>query len=872
MNSDSYFRFIPLSPFPNVSLRKKFFLVSLIFLILPFYSFPQLSRTVSFPVSSLSLTTKIAADSNTYTHVLLSNLQTSDDVGVPQLPVKYINLLIPPNSTVNNIVLSNIQTISYNIDNKIFPCQPSPITGINSKKPKFVSANKGIYDSSNIYPSKIVKVVNDSYFDCENHIVTVAVYPVQYFPKENRIELNTNITFSLQFGSKIMASSKKLLGRTQENQTIYDNVLNAMIDNPEDMSSYQTKPTIMSKESFVSKVTTGVPFYKYVIITTNALSNSFTQFVNWKKKKGIDIGVVTMENILAHYTTGDVASNIIDSAGNLRQYLTDAYYSGTVYALLADSLLPNNQHSVPIRYGCGENNTWDLQVKGDDLDHIPADLYFSSLMSNWNKDGDNFYGEESNDSVSTAPNIFVGRMYFANSTEVANWTAKEMQYEQNPFNGNYSYLTKDLWTIADEMQDDGQNTTVEAYIPSSITHTTLQEAPSADAATTTGPLGTDVINALNTGYGFYNMYNHGAQIAYVVSDSLYNLKPRRGVARYTTDGPLLSTSGYTELGSFDCINANYTSTIIYSVACDVCWPDYSQRSIGDIYTTLGNSGGPAFLGDTRAGLVYYSYFVNIAFDTALYKTTAPIYNLGQTEAVSKTKYTGTYSHYIALTHNLYGDPEMPVWTATPSTFSSLTVTDAGNTITVSTGVNGSTICVCSPDNGSSYYYSVTSSSYTFTTSVRPLYVTVTNHNYIPYCAITGGTITANTSLYGQIKLLKNLTVNSGVTLTIQPGSNLFIPNNDTIIVNGTLTVAGTSANPVTFNLSGTGTWGTIAFNGSGSSGSSLNYVTINNGAGIRCLNGANPTIQNSTIQNCTQGVYVYNSSPSILSNQILNPT
>ena len=41
---------------------------------------------------------------------------------------------------------------------------------------------------------------------------------------------------------------------------------------------------------------------------------------------------------------------------------------------------------------------------------------------------------------------------------------------------------------------------------------------------------------------------------------------------------------------------------------------------------------------------------------------------------------------------------------------------------------------------------------------------------------------------------------------------------------------------------------------------------------IQCLNGADVTIQNSNIDNCTQGIYIYNSQPRILNNQIIEPT
>jgi subtilisin family serine protease len=118
-------------------------------------------------------------------------------------------------------------------------------------------------------------------------------------------------------------------------------------------------------------------------------------------------------------------------------------------------------------------------------------------------------------------------------------------------------------------------------------------------------------------------------------------------------------------------------------------------------------------------------------------------------------------------------------------------------------------------------------------------------------------------------LTQNITIPAGDNWTFQPGVTLSFGSGDSLKVNGIMTISGTTSSPLVLNFSGTGG---LVFSGSTSSSSSLSYVTINNGAGISCLNGANPTIQNSTLNNCTQGIYIYNASPSIVNNQIMNPS
>src|SRR5690606_3064827 len=81
-----------------------------------------------------------------------------------------------------------------------------------------------------------------------------------------------------------------------------------------------------------------------------------------------------------------------------------------------------------------------------------------------------------------------------------------------------------------------------------------------------------------------------------------------------------------------------------------------------------------------------------------------------------------------------------------------------------------------------------------------------------------------------------------------------------------------TAEDATFERIGSsGTWGGIVFDGSSSSNSVLDDVQIEYASGIQCIDGANVTIQNSLIEYCTNGIYVYNSQPEIINNIINEP-
>lgn len=267
-------------------LRLPFILLFVLFL--PANLFSQITRTINFPINTFSLTGKTAADSNVYLHVSLSSLHWSSEAGKPRLPVKYLKFLLPPNTRVKDITISSFTKTTRNIDHKIFPAQLPEPTSIISGVPKFIPPDKDIYGSSNPYPANIVQVAGDSYFDGDNHIVTISIYPVQYFPLSNRIEFNTDISFSLVLESYTSNIAVMPKSRAIEDQKTYDNILKAVVDNPEDIPTYQTKPLIMGKESAIQNQTavqSAVPFYKYVIVTTNSMKNSFNKFIDWKKEK-----------------------------------------------------------------------------------------------------------------------------------------------------------------------------------------------------------------------------------------------------------------------------------------------------------------------------------------------------------------------------------------------------------------------------------------------------------------------------------------------------------------------------------------------------------------------------------------------------------
>lgn len=381
--------------------------------------------------------------------------------------------------------------------------------------------------------------------------------------------------------------------------------------------------------------------------------------------------------------------------------------------------------------------------------------------------------------------------------------------------------------------------------------------------------------SLNNRYGLISWFMHGNIIGAVTMSGGDCGLPRWALSTKDNmnDGTWQEESG----NSLDNMTNYSYPSILYTIGCwqtpfDVYSPwGHSGPTLGNGFTCMTKAGGPAFLGDTRNGFYFYSSYIFCGFLDYLNSGTT---NLGAAELMSK--YTHA-DHYLSYSHNLVGCPETKMWVTTPSTFTSASVTDNGSTLTVNAGTSGCDITVCSGNNGASYYLTAHGvTSYTFSTSVRPLYITVTKPNYVPYTAVTGGTFTTNESWFGNFKVLGSVTFNSGTQLTVLSGSKIKFNSGTSLTMNGKLVVEGTSSARVMMtSASGStpGSWGTIYINGNGANNSSISYADISYGTLISVVNAAGVVIQNCNITDVTQGIYYSGSSNgSVIGNTLTSST
>ncbi|MBW6514207.1 MAG: hypothetical protein K0B87_05565 [Candidatus Syntrophosphaera sp.] len=651
-----------------------------------------------------------------YLVVKMDGLQDTELVGAPRLPVKYVNLIIPPGTDVDQIRIKTIdktfkmpREFYSKLDKKrkkplwVLPCQPPEYPSIDWVRGPFVKPDRTYY-SMKVFPERTAEVVNHGYFDGNARIVTLALYPLSYEPQKHKLTLHTTIWVGLTF-SQSKQTPLYPARRSIVLQQKYDTLLRSIVanQNPTEIQSYYNPPKDLYEPTGVSPIPvpdeTGIEeeqprklYYspptaitpdpkvaEYMIVAPEDLLPHLEHFIKWKRNKGLNVRTVSLEWLWSNYSQGDQVvyggQGIPDLAGSVRQYLFDQYMlNGLVYALLV-----GDGENFPIRYGCGRVDPLPPASGGpyNSPWRIPTEMYFSDFNGNWNVDNDVFLGEPysttlSGDNPDYLPEIFVGRLLIeplskGGGSRLADWTEKLISYESNPGHGDRSYLTKALFTRSDICSD---FVSIDSQLQLLLQHEFMvsllaEDYPEGPLAS---PTGSEVVTEMNKGYGLVSFNNHGAWNCVAVATTGENTYPKHWV--FSLDEQGSGAEVFEDGNGLDNLDKKAGYSINFSTSCDIGAYDWEYKggvSMVRTFTSgLNGKGGPVMICNTRYGTSATSNML-LGFNQFLLGATSSgqpaVNNVGMALAGGKAMLLANKYENYSL--NLFGDPEMPVWTLFP---------------------------------------------------------------------------------------------------------------------------------------------------------------------------------------------------------------
>ncbi|UCB53389.1 MAG: hypothetical protein JSV10_04750, partial [Candidatus Zixiibacteriota bacterium] len=128
--------------------------------------------------------------------VSLRGCVRSQRTGSPDLPMRMVHLVLPHGCEVTEVSVIHAERTSLGRGFSILPVQPDARTDGSSVK-EWVSPDPAVYDSDSLYPSRLVERVSDGHLG-GNHVISLAVSPLQYRPKSQTLILHTQLEIGVE--------------------------------------------------------------------------------------------------------------------------------------------------------------------------------------------------------------------------------------------------------------------------------------------------------------------------------------------------------------------------------------------------------------------------------------------------------------------------------------------------------------------------------------------------------------------------------------------------------------------------------------------------------------------------------------------------
>jgi hypothetical protein len=374
---------------------------------------------INYSISEINIES-ITNNAGTFYRASIPGHIPSSNPGKPEVPV-FSRLISVPDGSGFKVKISEVRSTRIvpsrrKIKGLLIPAQESETKSFQQNRTRF-AIDKSIYATSGIISADTVRIVSLGTMR-ENKLANLYITPVRYNPRANSIEVITSMKIEITFSNSLNTKSKSLSAPSELiNQTLDKGILN--FNTGQVIPGYSDQPV------------------KMIILTDTAFRKQLAPFIRWKTQKGFRIKVF-------YKGTGPAGSTYVQ----LKDSLTRIYNASSLNDPAPEYLLIIGDVKRIPSYGTGETGNI-------------TDMYYGEF------DGNNDY----------IPEMYIGRLPVADTTELKTVVNKIIQYEKfqfadtnkfysravasagydagysNYMNGQIKYLTTNYLTPANNIQE-----------------------------------------------------------------------------------------------------------------------------------------------------------------------------------------------------------------------------------------------------------------------------------------------------------------------------------------------------------------------------------------------------------------------------------
>ena len=370
---------------------KKLILTAVFLLVLGALSFAQtVQKTYYFDNPAVT-------EVNGYDVIKFAGTMNNGVVGEASLPWQAVSLLLPQNTDAQNINIEYSDFVEMDGTYNLLPYQAA--RPLSSTEPLVFAKNEDFYKSTETYPQTTFSKVNTQYLNgCS--FAFARFTPVRYVPATGKVSYAKSVTVTVEVTASKSDRSNKVWMTPEVEKRV-----ERLAQNPEAVKAYKTRAR------------TVLPSYDILVITPEQWVSHFDEYVEFYQARGLRTHVTALENILPNFEGRDDAEKV-------RAYISQEYENEGIMMVL----LGGDSNVVPWR-------ALYCNVYDEEVDNLPADMYFVCLDGTWDDNNNGLWGEPGEDDL--LPELAVGRMPFNNETQFNNMMHKTLEYQSNPVLGEF---------------------------------------------------------------------------------------------------------------------------------------------------------------------------------------------------------------------------------------------------------------------------------------------------------------------------------------------------------------------------------------------------------------------------------------------------